>query len=220
MASRVLSAATGMTCARGWLVTASASGVVTRTLPAGPPGHRPSRSAASRRSSSTTSQGRAVWAIQPVNRAATSPAGPAGSMPTAAAASTYPDSTEARLLASTQASRFTWPLRHRCPARKAASWVLPHASASPGPPGPSASTTMAPGTSASARPGTVSGRVTNPSARAGTAPVWAGRTSGRGCAEPVMVTGLSIGDDPCVLVFSGSGQLTPAGGAAATWPLA
>ena len=84
--------------------TAAGLAAVTSSLPAGPDGQRPARSAASRRSSSTTSHGRAVLLSQSMNRAATDSASPASLPPVAAAACTKPDSTDARLLATTQAS--------------------------------------------------------------------------------------------------------------------
>ena len=60
--------------------------VVSRTRPAGPAGQSPSRSAASDRSPSTTSQGRRVCPSQPTKRAATDSASPESSVPSALAA--------------------------------------------------------------------------------------------------------------------------------------
>ena len=92
-------------------MTAGLTAVIS-SLPAGPDGHSPRRSAASRRSSSTTSQVRVVLLSHSVNRAATDSASPASLAPIAVAACTKPDSTDARLLATTQVSRSTPGERH------------------------------------------------------------------------------------------------------------
>ena len=86
--------------------------VVISSLPVGPDGQSPRRSAASRRSSSTTSHGRVVWLSQSMNQAATDSASPTSPTPIAVAAYTNPDSTDARLLATTQVSTSTPGDRH------------------------------------------------------------------------------------------------------------
>ena len=112
MASRVLNAGTGRVSARHSPGIAAGFAVVISTRPAGPDGHRPARSAASRRSSSTTSHGRLVLLSQSAYRAATDSASPASPAPIAAAACTKPDSTDARLVATTQVSTSTPGERH------------------------------------------------------------------------------------------------------------
>ena len=146
-----------------------------RTLPAGPAGLSPSRSAGLDKSSSTTTHGWLVSASQLRKRPATVSASPAGSA----------------------AGRLDRGLhvggQERCPARggdpdqqvhlaechshsaeDAASCVLPHASSqAPDRPGvgrPGASTTVAPGISADSRAAAVSGLALKPSASGGTAP--------------------------------------------------
>ena len=83
MASRRLNGPTGTT--RMPLGMAAASAEVTSTRPAGPAGHRPSRSAGSARSSSTTSHERLVSPSQLRNWAATDSQLLAWSRPVAAA---------------------------------------------------------------------------------------------------------------------------------------
>ena len=95
--------------------------VVISTRPVGPVGQSPRRSAASHRSSSTTSHGRLVWPSQSTNLAATDSASPASLAPIAAAACTRPVSTDARLLATTQVSRSTPADRHSDSAKYRAS---------------------------------------------------------------------------------------------------
>ncbi|HET9969471.1 MAG TPA: hypothetical protein VFQ68_14645 [Streptosporangiaceae bacterium] len=75
MASRILNAGTASAVARDPL-TVAGSAVVISSLPDDPAGHSPSRSAASRRSSSTTSHGRLVPLSHAANRAATDSASP------------------------------------------------------------------------------------------------------------------------------------------------
>ncbi len=157
------------------------------TRPAGPSGHRPSRSAVSGRSSSTTSQSWLVSASQLMKRAATDSAAPVGSIPVAAAdACTNPDSTDARLVAEIQTSASMSPDRHSDSAMAAAIWVLPHApSQFDGPsakvePGTSAMTE--PGTTASMMPRAVSGLSVNPSASGGTSPT---RNRGAACSADI-----------------------------------
>ena len=103
----MLKAGTGSVSARRSADRTPGLAVVISSLPAGPDGQSPRRSAASRRSSRTTSHGRAVWLSQSVNRAATDSASPASPAPIAVAADPKPDSTDARLLATTQVSTST-----------------------------------------------------------------------------------------------------------------
>ena len=121
MASRVLKAGTGRASARCSADMAAGLAVVISSLPVGPAGQSPRRSAASRRSSSTTSHGRLVLPSQSTNRAATDSASPASLAPIAAAACTKPDSTDARLLATTQVSTSTPGERHSDSAKYRAS---------------------------------------------------------------------------------------------------
>ena len=165
------------------------------SLPVGPAGQSPRRSAASRRSSSTTSHGRLVLPSQSTNRAATDSASPASLAPIAAAACTKPDSTDARLLATTQVSTSTPGERHSDSAKYRASWVLPvdprQSRAAEGT-WSGTSATVAPGISVVSRSGTVSGLTVKPSASGGTGPdqighvgVWPSCPPGPvGCTEP------------------------------------
>ena len=121
MASRVLKAGTGRANARCPADMAAGLAVVISSLPVGPAGQSPRRSAASRRSSSTTSHGRLVLPSQSTNRAATDSASPASLAPIAAAACTKPESTDARLLATTQVSTSTPGERHSDSAKYRAS---------------------------------------------------------------------------------------------------
>ena len=94
---------------------------------------------------------------QPTNRAATDSASPATLAPTAVAACTKPDSSDARLLATTQASTSTPGERHSDSATWRASWVLPldaRQSRADAGAWSDTSTTAAPGTSAVSRSGT------------------------------------------------------------------
>src|SRR5690242_10784246 len=173
MASRVLNAGTGRASTWGSPDTVAGFAVVISTRPAGPDGHRPSRSAASRRSSSTTSHGRLVLPSQSTNRAATVSASPVSPAPIAADACPKPDSTDARLVATTQVSTSTPGERHSDSAKYRASWVLPlDARQSNAVAGACSGTsaTAAPGTSADSRPGTLSGLTEKSSASGGTEP--------------------------------------------------
>src|SRR5215471_20325251 len=130
----MLNSRTGRASALRSAGTVAGSGVVIRTLPAGPSGQRSFRSVGLRRSSSTSSQGRAVWLSQPVRLLATDSALLPSSVPMAAAASTYPASTDALLAAITQTSTSTARDRHSDSAKYTASWVLPHAPSQSGDP--------------------------------------------------------------------------------------
>ena len=148
---------------------------MTSTRPERPSGHSPSRSAASCRSSRTTSHDWPVALSQLTRRAASDSAVPAGSTPKAAAeAWTYPESTDARFVAEIQLSASMAPDRHIDSAMITAIWVLPQApSQFDGPsakaePGTRARTE--PGTSVSTMPRAVSGRSVYPSASGGTSP--------------------------------------------------
>ena len=97
------------------------------------------------------------------------------------AASANPDSTDARLVATTHTSSSTSRLRHSDSATHTASWVLPHDSSQPPGGGPATRTgtsaTTAPATSAAPRLAAVSARALNASASGGTGPDRIGRST-------------------------------------------
>src|SRR5215471_13819404 len=195
----MLNSGTGRAGALRSAETVAEFAVVIRTLPAGPSGQRSSRSAALRRSSSTTSQGRVVWLSQPMKLLATDSALLPSSAPMAAAASMYPDSTDARLVAATQTSKSAARDRHSDSAKYTAIWVLPHACRQSGD-APAivwsgVSTTVAPGTSVVPRSGAVSGLALKPSASGGIAPVLAGNVAPGTCdpVDPAALAWLSTG---------------------------
>ena len=90
--------------------------MVITTWPAGPAGHRFSRSAGSVKSSRTSAHGRLVLAIQAANRSAAASAAVAASAadaaPTACAASAKPVMIASRLAASTQTRTSTARMLH------------------------------------------------------------------------------------------------------------
>ena len=175
-ASLTLKNPTGMTRVPGPPMVPAGREQVTSRRPAFPAGHSPSRSLASGRSSSTTSQRWLVSPSQLTKRTATDSAVPVGSMPVAATdASTKPDRMDARLVTEIQTSASMACERHNDSAISTAIWVLPQAPSQFGMPGADSgldtSAAAEPGTRTSMMPAAVSGRSVNPSARGGIWPI-------------------------------------------------
>src|SRR5260370_1066782 len=194
MASRVLKAGTGRANARRSADRAAGLKVVISRLPVGPTGQSPGGPAARGGSSTTRGQGGLVWRSQSTNRAAADSASPTSPAPIAATACTKPDSTDARLLATTQVSTSTPGERHSDSAKYRASWVFPPgprqfgAERAAGPPGAACShtsATVAPGISVVSRPATVSGLTVKPSASGGTGPDQTGQDGACPSCPPV-----------------------------------
>ena len=100
--------------------------VVITTWPLGPPGHSPSRSVTSARSSRISAQARLVWASQETKRAAATSASSAGSpASTVFAACAKPVMTDSWRAAFTQTRTSAARLFHIAWANATASCVLP-----------------------------------------------------------------------------------------------
>ncbi len=158
----------------GGFRVAGGSRVVMTTCPAGPAGHRSSRSAGSHRSSRISAHGRSVWDSQATKRAAAASAPASGSpAPTAPAAWAKLTRTASRLVALTQTITSTAPeLRSPC-ANSTASCVLPvppWAAGAVAVCSPWVRTTVCPGNRPDLRSTPVSGRWKYQSVSGGTLP--------------------------------------------------